>query len=317
MAYRLPRLVPDNTRIAFMRYRLPALAASAAVVLLAIVLVLVKGLNYGIDFKGGILLEVRMPEAADLSAMRSHLGSLDVGSVQLQTFGAPTDVLIRVERPEGAEGGEQLVIEEVKAALDEQFGPGIEYRRAEFVGPKVSEELLRGGVLAAVIAIAGVLVYLWFRFEWQFGVGAVAALVHDTAATIGFFSLTGLTFDLTTVAAVLTIIGYSLNDTVVVFDRVRENLRRYRKMPLLELIDRSVNETLARTVMTSLTTLLALLALAIFGGEVIRGFTVAMIFGVIVGIYSTVFISAPVLGYLNLRTTMPKEEEAGATQPAG
>jgi preprotein translocase SecF subunit len=299
---RLPRLIRDDTSFPFLRFRLWALGASAVVLLLTIALVALKGLNYGIDFRGGILLEVRMPgEAADLARMRHVLGGLGLGEVALQTVGEATDVMIRVERQEGEEDAQRQAVETIKTTLDATFSAGIDYRRAEFVGPKVSAELLRNGVLAMAIAVGLVLLYLWFRFEWQYGVGAIACLIHDVAATIGLFALTGLEFNLSTVAAVLTIIGYSLNDTVVVFDRVRENLRRYRKMPLEELLDRSVNETLARTLMTSLTTFLALLALVLFGGEVIRSFTIAMIWGVIVGTYSTIYIGAPILIYLKLR----------------
>lgn len=304
---RLPRLVPDDTTFPFLRYRVWAIAASAVVLLLSIVLVATKGLNYGIDFRGGILLEVRMPgETADLGRMRQVLGGLGLGDVSLQTIGEGSDVMIRVQRQVGEEDAQRQAVETIKTALDGAFGAGIDYRRSEFVGPKVSAELLRGGVLATLIAIGLVLLYLWFRFEWQYGVGAIACLVHDVAATIGLFSLTGLEFNLSTVAAVLTIIGYSLNDTVVVFDRIRENLRKYRKMPLEELLDRSINDTLARTIMTSLTTFLALLALVLFGGEVIRSFTIAMIWGVIVGTYSTIYIGAPILIYLNLRSIPEK-----------
>lgn len=312
--HRLPRLVPDNTTLPFMRFRRPALIGSAVVMVLSILLVAFKGLSYGIDFEGGILIEAVVPqERADLSLMRSKLGGLGLGDVQLQTFGAPNDVLIRVQSQGDDPKAAAEAITKVKATLDEVLGKGIDYRRAEFVGPKVSGDLLRDAVLATVIGLAGVVIYLWFRFEWQYGVGAVISLLHDTLATLGIFALTGMTFDLSTVAAVLTIIGYSLNDTVVVFDRTRENLRRYRRMPLEELLDRSINETLARTVMTSMTTFLALLALFIFGGAVIRGFTFAMIFGVFVGTYSTVFIAAPVLIHFHLRGAPSKE---GATQPA-
>jgi preprotein translocase subunit SecF len=314
---RLPRLVPDVTNIPFMRFRTPAIVGSALVVLLALLLVVTVGLNRGIDFMGGILLEVRMPQAADLGAMRSVLGSGEFGAVQLQEFGEPTDVLIRIQQPaEVDERDAPAVIERVKVTLEESFGGGIEYRRAEFVGPKVSEELLWDGVMATAIAIAGVLVYLWFRFEWQYGIGAIVTLVHDTAATIGFFVITGLQFDLSSVAAILTIIGYSLNDTVVVYDRVRENLRKYKRLPLVELIDKSLNDTLARTLVTGMTTLLALTALAVFGGEVIRSFTVAMIFGVVIGTYSSIFIGAPVLIYFKLRALPSDEKEEAAAQPA-
>jgi preprotein translocase subunit SecF len=305
---RLPRLVPDNTNIPFLRYRLWALGASVLVLLISIGLVATRGLNYGIDFRGGILLEVRTTTEPDLAAMRSLLGGLGLGEVALQSAGEENDVLIRVARQEGDEAAQQQAVAAIRSALDQQLGEGIEYRRSEFVGPKVSAELLRDGVLATVIAVGLVLVYLWFRFEWQYGVGAITSLVHDVAATIGLFSLTGLEFNLSTVAAILTIIGYSLNDTVVVFDRVRENLRRYRKMPIEELLDRSINETLPRTIMTGMTTFLALVALVVLGGEVIRGFTIAMIWGVVIGTYSSVYIAAPVLIYLNLRATVEKAE---------
>lgn len=305
---RLPRLIRDDTAIPFLRYRLWALAFSVVVVLLSIGLVAVKGLNLGIDFRGGILLEVRTESPPDLGAMRTLLGGLGLGEVALQSVGDENDVVIRVARQEGDDAAQQQAVTAVRAALDAELGAGIDYRRTEFVGPKVSAELLRDGVLATVIAVALVLLYLWFRFEWQYGIGAIAALVHDVAATIGLFALTGLEFNLSTVAAVLTIIGYSLNDTVVVFDRVRENLRRYRKMPMEELLDRSINETLPRTIMTSMTTFLALLALVVLGGEVIRGFTIAMIWGVLLGTYSTVYISGPILIYLNLRTNADKAE---------
>ncbi len=305
---RLPRLVPDDTKIPFLRFRLWALAGSIVVVLASIVLVLVQGLNLGIDFRGGTLLEVRTTSAPDLAAMRSLLGGLGLGEVALQSVGDENDVLIRIARQPGDEAAQQQAIAVARSALDQQFGGAIEYRRSEFVGPKVSAELLRDGILATLIAVGLVLLYLWFRFEWQYGVGAVVTLVHDVAATIGLFSLTGLEFNLSTVAAILTIIGYSLNDTVVVFDRVRENLRRYRKMPLEELLDRSINETLPRTIMTGFTTFLALLALVILGGEVIRGFTIAMIWGVVIGTYSTIYIGAPILIYLNLRANADEPE---------
>jgi preprotein translocase SecF subunit len=302
------RLVPDKTNIRFIRWRIPAMVFSAVLMVASIVGVFYPGLNFGIDFKGGILMEVRTPGPADLASMRSNLNQLGLGEVALQEFGADTDVLIRIARQEGDEAAQQAAVAIVQAALDEQIGEGISYRRTEFVGPKVSEELLQAGVMATVLAMLAVLVYIWFRFEWQYGVGAIVALVHDVVLTIGLFALLGLEVNLTTVAAVLTIVGYSLNDTVVIFDRVRENLRRYRSMPIAELLDVSMNETLARTLMTSLTTLLALLSLYFFGGEVIRGFTLAMIWGVLVGTYSTIYVSTPTLLYLNLRSIGAKAE---------
>jgi preprotein translocase subunit SecF len=306
------RLIPDQTRIPFVRHRYWAYAFSSALVLLTLILLPTKGLNLGIDFRGGILIEVGLPTAApDLAAMRASLDGLGLGEVALQEFGSPSDILIRVEHQAGGEQGQITAVDKVKAALAEQFGQDVSYRRVEFVGPKVSEDLLWAGTQATVYALFAILVYIWFRFEWQFAVGAVVALVHDAVTTIGVFSLLGLEFNLASLAAILTIIGYSINDTVVIYDRVRENLRRYKSMPLPELIDRSINETLARTVMTSLTTLLALLALLFAGGPTVRGFTIAMIWGVMIGTYSTVYVASPLV--LHLR--VPRESTAQAAEP--
>jgi preprotein translocase subunit SecF len=296
------RLIPDDTHIQFMRYEYWAYAFSAALILLTLIFVPLKGLNFGIDFRGGILIEVRMPgAAADLGAMRASLGGLGLGEVALQEFGQPSDVLIRVQRQEGGEEAQQAAVAAVRTALAERFGEDISYRRVEFVGPKVSSELFWAGTQALVYSLIAILAYIWFRFEWQYGIGAVVALIHDTVTTVGLFALLGLEFNLTSVAALLTIVGYSLNDTVVIYDRVRENLRKFKAMPMTALLDRSINETLARTVMTSGTTLLALLALAIFGGPVIRGFVLAMIWGVLIGTYSTVYVATPMLVHFNLR----------------
>ncbi|GBD43473.1 hypothetical protein HRbin40_00946 [bacterium HR40] len=308
----LPRFVPDDTHISFMRYRVLALSLSAAVTLLSVLLVAVFGLNFGIDFRGGTLIEVRTSEPADLARLREALGPLDLGEVQLQNFGGGREVLIRFERQLEDERAQQSLVEEVKTTL-QKHDPGIEIRRVEYVGPKVSQDLLRGGVLAVAISVGLILVYIWFRFEWQFGVGAVVSLLHDVLVTVGAFAVVRYEFDLSTVAALLTLVGYSLNDTVVVYDRIRENLRRYKTMPLEQIIDRSLNDTLARTIMTGVTTLLALLALFFFGGEVIRGFTFAMIFGILVGTYSSVYIASPILIYFNLRAVTPREEGAAAT----
>ncbi len=290
-------LIPAVTNIQFVNKKTLFFAVSALLVLASVALFTIRGLNYGIDFKGGILIEVRMPAAAGLGDMRRSLSGLGLGEVTLQEFGAPTDVLIRVQRQKGGEGAQQLAVETVKSAL----GTGVDYRRTEFVGPKVSEELFWDGVYAVGAAIFAILLYIWFRFEWQFGLGAIIALVHDVLTTIGVFALLGLEFNLSTVAAILTIAGYSLNDTVVVYDRVRENLRRYKKMPLAELLNDSINATLSRTVMTSATTLLALLALYLLGGEVIRDFSFAMIWGVVIGTYSSICLAVPLLLHLNVR----------------
>jgi preprotein translocase subunit SecF len=302
------RLVPDNTRIRFIRWRVPAMIVSIVLMLASIGGIFYPGLNFGIDFRGGILMEVRTPGPDDLASITRNLNQLGLGEVALQEFGAETDVLIRIARQEGDEAEQQAAVLMVQNALGELIGDDISYRRTEFVGPKVSEELLQAGMMAVGLAMVAVLIYIWFRFEWQYGVGAIVALVHDVVLTIGLFALLGLEVNLTTVAAVLTIVGYSLNDTVVIFDRVRENLRRYRTMPIPELLDVSMNETLARTLMTSLTTLLALLSLYLFGGEVIKGFTLAMIWGVLIGTYSTIYVSTPTLIYLNLRSISAKAD---------
>jgi len=290
------RLIPANIELAFISKKTIFFAFSITLILASIGTFINNGLNYGIDFKGGIMLEIRTPKAADLGAMRQSLGSLGLGEVSLQEFGEPTEVLIHIQRQDGGEDAQQAAVKKAKSVL----GVGVEYRRTEFVGPKVSDELFWDGVLAVGLAIISILVYIWFRFEWQFGMGAVVALSHDVISTIGIFALLGFEFNLSTVAAVLTIAGYSINDTVVVFDRVRENLRKYKKMPLPELLNNSINQTLSRTVITSLTTLLALLALYFLGGSVIRDFSFAMIWGIIVGTYSSICVAVPLLLYLNI-----------------
>ncbi len=310
---RLPRLVPDNVNIPFMRWRVPFLAGSGALVVLSLLLVFVVGLNFGIDFRGGSLLEVRLPQPAELGELRRTLGELDLGQVQLQHFGSERDVLIRIERQEGDAQAQLAAIERIKQVLRERFGEAVEFRRSEYVGPKVSGELFRAGVMAVGLALVLVLVYIWFRFEWQFGAGAILALVHDVLTTLGVFVITGYEFNLATVAAILTIVGYSLNDTVVIYDRIRENLRRYKTLEMEALIDRSLNETLARTLMTSLTTLIALGVLFVVGPEVIEGFIFAMIWGVIAGTYSSVYLASPALLYLNLKAVVAKERAAAAT----
>ena len=303
------KLVPETTSIPFTRRRRVALIASGILAVASIVLFLTLNLNYGIDFRGGIMIEIKTPGPADIGAMRSALSRLGLGEVALQEFGAPDDVLIRVEQQPGDEAGRQRALELVRAALNEEIGPGFSERRVEFVGPKVSAELVRDGALALGLALFAMLLYIWFRFEWQFAVGAVVALVHDVVLTIGMFAITRLEFNLAIIAAILTIIGYSINDTVVVYDRIRENMRKYKVMPIDDLLDLSVNQTLSRTVMTSVTTLLALFVLYLFGGEVIAGFTLAMIWGVLIGTYSSIFVAAPVLVYTNVRRDLGADEE--------
>ena len=298
------RLIPGQTSYGFIARRKLAYVVSVVLLLVSAASLAVQGLNFGIDFIGGTLIEVRTKGPADLSAMRSTLGGLGLGEVGLQEFGRPDDVLIRVQRQPGGDEAQQGSVAKVKEAL----GDGVlEYRRVEVVGPKVGGELIEAGTIAVVLALLAITAYIWFRFEWQFGVGAVLALTHDVITTVGIFSILQLEFNLATVAAVLTIAGYSINDTVVVFDRVRENLRRYKQLPMPDLLNRSVNETLSRTVMTSVTTLLALFSLFFLGGEVIRDFAFAMIWGVLVGTYSSVWIASATLLWMGVR---PSERDA-------
>ncbi len=310
--FTLVNLIPVGTRIGFMRFQRVALVVSVLACVLSIGFYLVKGLNFGIDFRGGILLEIRTQGPADIGRLRGQLNGLGLGEIQLQEFGQASDVLIRIERQEGDTKDQLKAVEVVKGSL----GGTVEYRRVEFVGPKVSGELITAGVTAVLLALLAMMVYIWFRFEWQFGVGAVTALAHDVLLTIGIFSALGLEFNLSTVAAILTIAGYSINDTVVVYDRVRENLRKYKTMPLSDLLDRSLNDTLSRTLLTSITTLLALVTLFFFGGQVIKGFSFAMIWGVIVGTYSSIWVAAPLLAYMKLRRGTFLEEDEGEGKPA-
>jgi preprotein translocase subunit SecF len=303
---KLLRLIPDDTKFKFMKWRLAAFALSISLGILTVILCIWPGLNFGTDFRGGTLIEVQSRQGpANIALVRSVLSGLGIGDVQVQEFGSPSELLVRVELQRGGEAAQQIVNNRIREAL----GDAYEFRRVEVVGPQVSQELIQAGIIAMVLSILSILIYLWFRFEWQFALGAIAATVHDLVMTIGFFAVLQLEFNLTSIAAVLTIIGYSLNDTVVIFDRIRETLRRYKKMDISELIDLSLNQTLGRTVLTAMTALLALIALALVGGEVIRNFTLAMIFGVVIGTYSSIFIAAPVLIYFNLRaeTVAPAE----------
>jgi len=285
-------------KINFMRWHYVGLAFSGLLTVATIVIFLTAGLNYGIDFVGGTLIEARVTTGpADLAAMRSKLDSLHLGEASLQQFGSPSDVLIRLPQQAGGDQAQMNAVKTAQAAL----GPNIEYRRIEVVGPTVGSELIRAGVLATVLALGAILVYVWFRFEWQFGVGATIATLHDVITTVGLFAIFQLEFNLTTLAAILTIAGYSINDTVVIFDRVRENMRRYKKMGLIELLNFSINETLARTLMTAGTVFVAVLALVLFGGPVLYSFSIAMLWGVIVGTYSSIWIASASLVYLNLR----------------
>lgn len=315
----LLRVVPDDTKFDFMRFRRISFPASAVLSILAIFLYFFHGLNMGIDFIGGTLIEVQNKAGpADIAKMRATLGGLGLGDVQLQQFGGPENVLIRIARQPGGEAEQQAVVTKVRQSL----GDEVIYQRVESVGPRVSTELLAYSTIGLVLAIFAILIYLWFRFEWQFALGAMIANVHDLVLTVGYMSLMQIDFDLSSIAALLTILGYSLNDTVVIYDRIREMLRRYKRMSMPDLLNISVNSTLSRSIITHVTVTLALLALLFFGGHAIHSFVATMIFGVVlVGTYTSVFIAAPVLIYLGVGTTRAAveegEEEVPVAAPAG
>src|SRR6266436_5266600 len=300
MPVRLLRIVPDDTRFDFMRFRRISFPISALLSIVAILVFFFHGLDFGIDFVGATLIEVQSKTGpADLAKMRSTLGTLGLGDVQLQEFGTPTDVLIRVAQQPGGEQAQQAAINKVREAL----GTDVDYRRVEVVGPRVSGELLAKSTIGLGLAIFAILIYLWFRFEWQFALGAMIANVHDLVLTIGYMSLTQIDFDLSSIAALLTILGYSLNDTVVIYDRIREMLRRYKRMSMPALLNASVNATLSRSIVTHVTVAMSLLALLLFGGQAIHSFTATMMFGVVlVGTYTSVFIASPILIYLGVGT---------------
>lgn len=323
----LLKFMPSNTKIRFMSVRWPAVILSAIMIIGSIALVSVRGLNFGIDFEGGVVIEVETETPADVGRVRAALTPLELGDFQVQEIrdalldaGEPTRVVMI--RTEGATGEGDEVEQAVQAttnailtALRAEFGT-LEVRRSEAVGPKVSGELLQDGVTALVVALGLMLIYIWFRFEWQFSLGAVLALVHDVILTIGMFAVTQFEFNLSTIAALLTIIGYSMNDTVVVYDRVREELRRYKKLSIEKVVDLALNRTLSRTLLTSGTTLLALLSIFFLGGDVLRGFSFAMIWGVVIGTYSSVFVASALLMYTGVRRDMDKPAEDGGAAPA-
>lgn len=303
-----------KTNFDFIRLRFIAFAITGVLILGSITSIVVKGFNFGIDFAGGMLIEVQSVNGpADLHAMRGLLEGLGLGEVSLQEFGTTgREVMIRVQKQEGDEKAQMLGLAKVKDAL----GTGYEYRRTEIVGPKVGEELKRDGVLAVALAVLAIAAYVWFRFEWQFGIGALIAIFHDVITTFGLFSITGMEFNLNTVAAILTIAGYSINETVVEYDRVRENLRKYKTMPLYDLLNLSVNQTLARTILTTTTVGISVLSLLILGGDVLRGFSIAMLWGLAIGTFSSVYISMQVLIYFNLRANTKEAEEDEPTAEA-
>lgn len=285
------RFVPDDAKLPFMRWSRFGFFLSGIMCALSIFVFATFDLNYGVDFKGGTLIQIQTQGPADVGGLREKIGGLGLGDSELQEFGAKDTVLIRLKQQPGGDAGQQAAVAKVKEAL----GTNVEFQRVEVVGPKVSGELAQQGTIAVVLSIIAVVIYIWFRFEWQFSIGAIASLLHDVILTIGLLTVLRVEFNLAIIAAILTIVGYSLNDTVVVFDRIRENLRKYKTMPLVELIESALNSTLARTMLTAVTTIIALSALYIFGGEVIRGFTFTMLWGVLIGTYSSLFIASPVL----------------------
>lgn len=296
---KLLKLVPDNTNFQFLRWRNIAMIISMMTIIASIVLVVVRGLNFGVDFEGGQMVRVEFTQVPNIDQLREEIGALQEGDVTVQEFGSKKDIAIRTPLPDGDSAAADRAAARLQAVIKARY-PDATVSSVDTVSGKVSGELFYWGGLSLVLATIAISIYIWFRFEWQFGVGALFALFHDIALTFGFFALTQLEFNLNIVAALLTIIGYSLNDTIVVYDRIRENLRKYRKMQIVELLDLSVNETLSRTVMTSLSMLVALAALVVLGPEVIFGFSAAMLLGIFIGTYSSIYMAAPILVWLKV-----------------
>ena len=297
---KLLKLVPDNTNLDFMRFRNIALVLSIIVTVASLAIVGIRGLNLGVDFVGGQMIRTTFPTAINVEKLRSDIDGLRLGESSIQEFGGPKSFQIRLPRPEGGEAAANRAAMQVRQTIERNY-PGARVDSVETVSGKVSEELARDGALAIALAMLGIAIYIWFRFEWQFGVGALVTLFHDVSMTLGFFSVTRLQVDLNVVAAILTIVGYSLNDTVVIYDRIRENLRKFRKMAIIPLINLSLNETLSRTMVTSLSILLALGILLLLGPEVIFGLTIAIFLGIFVGTYSSIYISSPILVWLGVK----------------
>jgi preprotein translocase subunit SecF len=297
---KLLKLVPDNTNLDFMRWRNVALVLSILVTIASLTLVAVKGLNLGVDFVGGQVVRTTFAQPIDVEQLRGRVNALGIGEANIQEFGGPRSYQIRLPKPDGGDAAASRAVTEVRTMLVRAY-PGARVDAGESVSGKVSEELARDGALAIILAMLGIAVYIWLRFEWQFGVGALVTLFHDVSMTLGFFSLTQLQVDLNVVAAILTIVGYSLNDTVVIYDRIRENLRKYRKMAIIPLLNLSLNETLSRTMVTSISILLALGGLLILGPDVIFGLTIAIFIGIFVGTYSSIYISSPILVWLGVK----------------
>lgn len=303
------QLIPYHTNINFVGIRYIVYAFSLLAMIVSGISLGTKGLNLGIDFRGGFLIEVRTPEKADLAGMRAALKALQIGDVKLQEFGSDRDIMIRVERQPGDDKAQTVALEKIKETL----GTSLDYRRVETVGPKVSEDLVQNGLLAFGFAIVGMLIYIWFRFEWQFGLCGILSLIHDAAAVMGFYSLSGFEFNETAFIAILTTIGYSINDSVVIYDRIRENLRKFKRTPLADIINLSTNETLSRTTLTAGTTLLSLVALYFFGGSVIASFSLPILVGISFGVFSSIFVSANLLLFFNIKR--PQLNDAAKNNP--
>ena len=297
------RWIKSGLKIDFLKIKNIATILSVIAIISSLFFLVYKNLNFGIDFKGGTLIELKKDNDLTIAEIRSQLSGLNIGDIQIQTFGSDNIILIRIENSSNLVANADMnTIELIRSNL----GDDITIQRTEIVGPKVSSELIQKGIIAIVIAVFLMLFYIWIRFEWQFSIGAVTALIHDVIITMGIFSLLQIEFNLSIIAALLTIIGYSMNDTVVVYDRIRENLRKYKQMNIYELINQSLNETMSRTLLTSVTTLLALFSLYFLGGEVLRGFTLAMIIGVFIGTYSSIFIASQMILYLNVKRDWSK-----------
>ncbi len=307
------QIVPYNTNINFIGFRFITFTIAAFICVTSLLSIVTKGLNYGIDFRGGYIFEVKMPEAVNVSELRERLSNLHIGEVALQQFGADKDLLIKVERQEGDDSAQETAIQKVKETL----GANVDYRKVETVGPKVGGELVRNGIKAVGFALIAMLIYIAVRFEWQFAVCAILALAHDCVAILGLFSIFPLEFNETAIIAVLITAGYSINDTIVIFDRIRESLKKHKKLNLSEIINKSLNETLSRTTLTATTTLLALLALYFFGGQVISTFSLPIIIGIIVGSFSSICLAAPLLLYLHLKRSDVKEDKVSEVEAAG
>ena len=305
---KLLRLIPHNTNFDFLRIKVIAFFFSLIILSGTFISLLVNNLNYGIDFKGGILLELRSKKlnSSNINDLREKISTLNAGEVSIQNFGKDTDFLVRIQKQEGDQKEQIAMIEKVKSLTEKDYT----IRRSEFVGPVVGDELKKAGIYAVSLALLSIMIYIWFRFEWQFSIAAILALIHDVLTTVGLFSILQLEFNLATIAAILTTAGYSINDTVVIFDRVRENLRKYSDIKIFELTNISINETLSRTIITSATTLLALLAIFFFGGEILKGFSLAMILGVVFGTYSSIYIANTVLVRLRVsQKTVLREDD--------